>query len=132
MPEDSVTARGSAPSVKSNSWSLIRWLTNRNPILHTRTALIWALITALWLDWFVTVVALVFGNRIHEINPLGLALYDQLGAFGLAGLKAWASLLLLIISGWIRPLRAIKVLQLTLAVYALILVWNGLQLALFL
>jgi hypothetical protein len=116
----------------SGPWAATHWLITKSQLIHTRTALIWALIAALWVDWLVTAVALLFGNAIHELNPLGLALYQNLGVFGLAGLKAWTSLLLLVIAGWIRPPRAVRVLQLTLGFYTLILVWNGLQLVLFL
>ena len=132
MEERPSQASDRAQDSKTERWSLIRRLATRGAIFRTRTALIWALIAALWLDWLVTVVALVFGTGIYELNPLGFAQYDNLGVLGLAGLKAWASLFLLVISGWIRPLRVVKVLQVTLACYALILVWNGVQLALFL
>ena len=115
---------------KTEGPSLTHRLSPYRAIFSTRSALIWAIIAALWLDWLLTVVALLFGNDIQELNPLGFALYDNLGALGLAGLKAWASLSLLVISRWIRPLRAVPVLQVTLAFYALILVWNSIQLVL--
>ena len=132
MEERTSKASDSAQGGKTEKWSLTQRLSALRRIFRTRTALIWALIAALWLDWLVTVIALVFGTGIDELNPLGFALYDNLGVLGLAGLKAWASLFLLVISGWIRPLRAVKVLQVTLGFYGLILVWNGVQLALFL
>jgi hypothetical protein len=112
-------------------WSRARLLAIDPEAFRTRTLWIWALIFAFWLDWLVTVVALGYSNSIHELNPLGFALYDNMGVLGLAGLKAWASLIMLVVSGWIRPLRAIKVLQATLGFYTLILLWNSIQLALY-
>lgn len=90
----------------------------------------WALVAALWLDLAITAVALLSGTPVHEVNPLGRALYAELGLAGLAGLKASASLIVLFAAYWVRPRRAVKVLAVALGLYACILLWNSVQLAL--
>lgn len=98
--------------------------------LQWRQRLVWALVAALWLDGVITAVALLFGRHVRELNPVGVALYSDLGLVGLAGLKAWASLVVVFVSQWVRPLRAVKVLGAILGLYGLILIWNSFQLGL--
>lgn len=121
-------------SPRRRHWSYRRWLASQpvSPqVLRLRHALAWTVVLLFWLDWAITALALAFGQDVRELNPLGVALYESLGLLGLAALKAIASLLVLIGSGWVRPMRAVFVLRTIFALYGFILLWNSLQLAFF-
>ena len=114
-------------------WSYREWLASQptSPrVMRARHALAWALVGLLWLDLLVTIIAFQLSDQVRELNPLGNALYANSGLLGLAGLKAWVSLIVLFCSRWIRPTRAIKALVAALGVYACILLWNGIQIVL--